>query len=141
VYQKILVPLDGSALAECALPHAHSLVRNGCGKEVVILNVSCFEKTPIEYWTPLRGKSRMYLEAVESRLAVEGIKAETEYLEGDRPAEVITNYAREKGIDLIIIATHGYTGFRKMMFGSVALEILHNSPAPVLLIRPESCRT
>lgn len=107
---------------------------------MTILNVSFLEKMPIEYWTPLRGKSRMYLEDVESRFAAEGIKVETEYLEGDRPAEVITDYAWGKGMDLIIIAMHGYTGFRKMMFGSVAMEILHNSPVPVLLIRPESCR-
>ena len=47
----------------------------------------------------------MYLEDVELRLAAEGIKVETEYLEGDRPAEVITDYAWGKGMDLIIIAT------------------------------------
>ena len=48
---------------------------------------------------------------------------------------------RDNGIDLIIIATHGYTGMKKLMFGSVALEVLHSSHVPVLLIRPESCRT
>ncbi len=105
MYKKILVPLDGSALAECALPHALNLIKNKCGKEVTIINVSFFKKMPIEYWTPLRGKSRMYLEDVELRLAAEGIKVETEYLEGDRPAEVITDYAWGKGMDLIIIAT------------------------------------
>jgi nucleotide-binding universal stress UspA family protein len=69
------------------------------------------------------------------------MKVKTEYREGDRPAEVISNYVRENGIDLIIIATHGHTGLKKMIFGSVALEVLHNSTVPVLLIKPGSCLT
>jgi nucleotide-binding universal stress UspA family protein len=42
-------------------------------------------------------------------------------------------------MDLIVIASHGYTGLKKLMFGSVALGILHDAHVPVLLIRPESC--
>ena len=81
-----------------------------------------------------------YLADVESRLSAEGIKVKTQSLESLRPAKIISDYVQKMGIDLIIIATHGYTGLEKLMFGSVALEVLHNSHVPVLLIRPESCR-
>jgi nucleotide-binding universal stress UspA family protein len=141
MYRKILVPLDGSALAECALPHVRNFLRGGLAGEVTILNASFFQNIPIEHWTPLREKSISYLEDVESKFSAQGMKVKTEYREGDRPAEVISNYVRENGIDLIIIATHGHTGLKKMIFGSVALEVLHNSTVPVLLIKPGSCLT
>ena len=89
---------------------------------------------------PLFSASRKYLADIESRLVSEGIKVKTESLEGNRPADTITEYAQEKGMDMIIIGTHGYTGLKKLMMGSVAFGVLHQSHIPVLLIRPESCR-
>ena len=85
-------------------------------------------------------ESGKYLAGVESRLASEGIKVRTESLEGYRPSETISEYAQNKDMDLIVIATHGYTGLKKLMFGSVALGILHDSHIPILLVRPESCQ-
>lgn len=84
--------------------------------------------------------SKKYLADIESQLVSEGIKVKTESLEGNRPADTITEYAREKDTDLIIIGTHGYTGFKKLFWGSVAFGVLHQSHIPVLLIKPESCR-
>ena len=148
MYQKILVPLDGSELAECALSHVKNLVKDGAMGEVTLLNVvNVYFQGHGEYPGPVdinairKGlfmESRKYLADVESRLASEGIKVKTESLEGNRPADVISDYAQKNGIDMIIIATHGYTGLKKLMFGSVALGVLHESPIPVLLIRPES---
>jgi len=85
--------------------------------------------------------SRKYLADIESRLGSEGIKVKTESVEGDRPAYTITEYAQKKGMDMIIIGTHGITGLKKLMLGSVAFAVLHQSHIPVLLIRPESCRS
>lgn len=150
MYQKILVPLDGSELAECALPHVKNLLKGGAGGEVTLLNV-------VTVYLPGHGEypgrvdvdvirenlfteSRKYLEEMKSRLGSEGIHVKTESLEGSRPADVISDYARESGMDMIVIATHGYTGLKKLMLGSVALGVLHESHIPVLLIRPESCR-
>jgi nucleotide-binding universal stress UspA family protein len=90
---------------------------------------------------PLFTASRKYLADIESRLGSEGIKVKTESLEGNRPAETITDYAQKKGMDMIIIGTHGITGLKKLMLGSVAFAVLHQSHIPVLLIRPESCRS
>jgi nucleotide-binding universal stress UspA family protein len=77
---------------------------------------------------------------VNSRLSSEGIKVQIQSLEANRPAHAIIEYAHKNGMNMIVIATHGYTGMKGMMMGSVALSVIHQSHVPVLLIRPESCR-
>lgn len=150
MYKKVLVPLDGSELAECALNHVKNLVKEGSAGEVTLFNVVKVD-TP---WAELYGKNfdinamreayfasaRKYLAKIESQLNSEGIKVKTEVLEANQPDHAITDYARTNGIDMIVIATHGYTGVKKLMLGSMALSVLHDSHVPVLLIRPESCR-
>jgi len=154
MYKKVLVPLDGSALAECTLSHVKNLFKDGSVGEVTLLNVvkvdlpwavmgsdqypKGFDLNAIR--EPLFTASRKYLADIESRLVSEGIKVKTESLEGNRPADTITEYAEKEGMDMIIIGTHGYTGLKKLMLGSVAFGVLHQSHIPVLLIRPESCR-
>ena len=151
MYKKILVPLDGSELAECTLSHVKNLFKEGFVGEVTLLNVV---KVDIPWALmrseypqsidlnairePLIAKSRKYLANIESRLVSEGVKVETLSLEGNRPADTIIECA--KGMDMIIIGTHGYTGLKKLMMGSVASGVLNQSPIPVLLIRPESCQ-
>ena len=153
MYKKVLVPLDGSPLAECTLSHVKNLFKDGSVGEVTLLNVVkvdlpwavMADNYPLgldinAVKEPLFASSRKYLADMESRLGSEGIKVKTESLEGNRPADTITEYAQKKGMDLIIIGTHGYTGLKKLMLGSVAFGVLHQSHIPVLLIRPESCR-
>ena len=153
MYKKVLVPLDGSALAECTLSHVRNLFKDSSVGEVTLLNIVKVDLPwagmGSEYRKgidlnairePLFIASRKYLADIESRLVSEGIKVKTESLEGNRPADKITEYAQEKGMDMIIIGTHGYTGLKKLMLGSVAFGVLHQSHVPVLLIRPESCR-
>ena len=154
MYKKVLVPLDGSALSECTLSHVKNLFKDGSVGEVTLLNVVKVDlpwlamgrdrpTKPIDINAirkPLFAASKKYLADIESRLVSEGIKVKTESLEGNRPANTITEYAQEKGMDMIIIGTHGYTGLKKLMLGSVAFGVLHQSHIPVLLIRPESCR-
>ncbi len=154
MYKKVLVPLDGSALAECTLSHVKNLFKDGSVGEVTLLNVVKLDLSWVvrgaqEYSkgidiNAIRERlfiaSRKYLADIESRLVSEGIKVKTESMEGNRPADTITEYAQKKGMDMIIIGTHGYTGLKKLMLGSVAFGVLHQSHIPVLLIRPESCR-
>jgi nucleotide-binding universal stress UspA family protein len=154
MYKSALVPLDGSALAECTLSHVKNLFKDGSVGEVTLLNVV---KVDLPWAVmgsdqypkgidinairePLFVASRRYLANMESRLVSEGIKVKTESLEGNRPADTITEYARKECMDIIIIGTHGHTGLKKLMMGSVAFGVLHQSHIPVLLIRPESCR-
>jgi nucleotide-binding universal stress UspA family protein len=155
MYKKILVPLDGSELAECSLNHVKKLFQDGPVGEVVLLNavvveipwreLNAGEGHPVAFdynafIKSFMDKSRKYLAGVQSRLASEGIKVKTETIESNGPSHTITDYAQKNGVDLIVIATHGYTGMKKMMLGSIALKVLHESNVPVLLVRPEACR-
>ncbi len=156
MYNKVLVPLDGSKLAESALPHVIKLAKNGCVGEVVLfhavdreLPLACPETLDVEYRECLdlpslfawqSEKFKKYFKDVQRQLAEEGLKVETVIIKGDKPHQSIIDYAQLNDVDLIIIATHGYTGMKKMLLGSVALSLLHESHVPVLLIRPESCR-
>ncbi len=154
MYKQVLVPLDGSALAECTLFHVKNLFKDCSVGEVTLLNVVKVDlpwavmefdqhRKTIDINAirePLFKASRKYLADIESRLVSEGMKVKAESVEGNRPADTITEYAHEKGMDMIIIGTHGHTGLKKLMLGSVAFGVLHQSHIPVLLIRPESCR-
>ncbi len=150
MYKKVLVPLDGSGLAECALSHLKSLFKDGSVGEVTLLNIVTIdipwgdlESGHFDFEAlrkPLFSKSKKYLAKVESRLISKGMKVKTVSVEANRPAETIMEYAKKNGIELILMATHGYTGFKRMMLGSVASGVLNQSPVPVLLIRPEVCR-
>ena len=149
MYKKILVPLDGSALAECALPHVKNLIKVGAAAEVVILSVVGIDIPWDEMdkgidFSAMRQKllntSENYVAALASRLSAEGIKVKAESVEHSRPATTIVDYAKKNKIDLIVMATHGYSGIQKVLMGSVAFKVLHESHVPVLLIRPESCK-
>ena len=155
MYRKILVPLDGSELAECAMNHVKKLFQDGNAGEVVLLNAVVIELPwrelgvgedvyPIAFdyagfVKTFMDKSRKYLAGVQFRLASEGLKVTAETIESNAPSATIIDYAQKNGMDLIVIATHGYTGMKKMMLGSVAMKVLHESNVPVLLIRPEAC--
>jgi len=146
MYQKVLVPLDGSEVAECALPDVKRMAKEGFVKEITLLNVidiqpnvfvegvdsTIIQKTQLD-------NSRNYLNELQAKLQAEGIEVKTEIIRG-AAAQAIADYARDKGMELIVIATHGYTGMKRLMFGSVALRVLHDATVPVLLIRPASCR-
>ncbi|MCG6535396.1 MAG: universal stress protein, partial [Syntrophales bacterium LBB04] len=62
-------------------------------------------------------KSKNYLTAAQSKLSIEGITVKIESIEGDNPASIIGEYTRQNGVDLIIMATHGYTGVKKDVVG------------------------
>jgi nucleotide-binding universal stress UspA family protein len=149
MYKNVLVPLDGSELAECSLSHVKNLVSHEAIGEVTLLSVvlTNFDWYQIDegfdhsaFRNNLLKQSRQYLADIQSRLAVEGINVKTESVEGSVPAQVIADYSKNNGMDMIVMSTHGRTGLRHLMFGSVALSVLHESHVPVLLIRPEACR-
>jgi nucleotide-binding universal stress UspA family protein len=150
MYKKVLVPLDGSELAECALNHVENMVKEGSAGEVTLFNVVRVDSRWAELYghnfdinamqEALFASGRAYLAKIESRLNSKGIKVKTVSLAANSPAYKITEYAQENGIELIIMGTHGYTGLKKLIMGSVASGVLNSSSVPVLLIRPESCR-
>lgn len=154
MYRKVLVPLDGSEMAECTLGEVKALVKDGFAGEINLLNIV---KVDIP-WAELKSEmvaaefdlnavreqayasARQYLGVIEKRLTAEGVQVKTDVVESVRPANAIVEYAGKNGMDLIIVATHGYTGLKKALLGSVASGVLNESHVPVLLIRPEACR-
>ncbi len=149
MYKKILVPLDGSELAEAVLPHVESIVQ-AMGAEVILLRVpeyayetgeplpGALPRTPVLLPDDREAELREvtnYLNRVKLKLSLRGVHVSIEVREG-QVAETITELARETGADLIAMSTHGRTGLSRMVFGSVADEVLHQANQPVLLIRP-----
>jgi nucleotide-binding universal stress UspA family protein len=146
MYRKALVPLDGSELAECALHEALKLARGGFVEEVVILSVVDVPSVlfagmesfaVVDMKNGMCERTREYLARIASDLAASGITVKTALGEGEA-ARTIIDYATENVVDLIVIATHGYTGFKQWLLGSIARKVLERSPAPVLLIRPHA---
>ena len=145
MYEKILVPLDESALAECVLPHVKAIAK-GCGTgEVVLLEV--IEPPPtwaaegIDFDALQNANARAaeaYLAKIQAQLSSEGFNVRSQILTG-RPAEVITEFTQKNAVDLIAIATHGRSGISRWVFGSVADKLVRSSFVPVLLIRPRGC--
>jgi len=141
MFRKILVPLDGSSFAEEALPHARELAECG-GGEIVLVRVDEPYEPPPGIFVPataipevVRLSAGEYLEQLVSRLRLAGIKVESAVLDG-KVADAILKYAGEEGVDLIVMSTHGRTGISRLLMGSVAEQIVHGAPCPVLLIRP-----
>jgi len=143
MYQKVLVPLDGSEVAECVLPHVTAVV-NGCGiPEIWLLRVvepfpvtEALSQQLVEAHEARLREAREYLEEVASRLAREGVTAtiNKEVAQGT-PEEQIVDFARDHGIDLIAMSTHGRSGISRWVYGSVADKVLRAAGVPVLLVR------
>jgi nucleotide-binding universal stress UspA family protein len=137
MYKRILIPLDGSALAEAVLPHVEELAKSG-GAELVLLRVASAHlfpgADPIEAQVAIVQEAENYVADVAQRLQEKGISAEAKVRYGD-PAEEILDHAARDQIDLIAMATHGRTGLKRVVLGSVAENVLRSAPVPMLLVR------
>lgn len=137
MYRRILVPLDGSALAEAVLPHVQELARS-CGAELVLLRVAfapIFPKAdPIQAQVAAIQEAEAYVDTLAKRVQREGVKVEAKVRFGD-PVEEILDHVTWGRIDLIGMATHGRTGLKRWVLGSVAEHVLRRMPVPMLLVR------
>lgn len=153
MYKKILVPLDGSKLAECALPYVEALAK-GCDTEQVIL-VSVTERVQgyrVFEDPSQQGGQRLILEAVGKKekqaqrylgkiaktMKAKGINIDTEVLLGD-PAKEIVSYAKRPGCDIIVMSSHGRSGPSRWAYGSVADKVFRASCVPILMVRAPGC--
>lgn len=133
MYKKILVPLDGSEIAESILPHVKDMA-SAHQAEVILLRVlpatgvlpSVAEREVTE--------ARNYLSAVEKRLQQEKVNARFTIRHG-KDATEITDYAEVNDVDLIAMSTHGRGGVSRWVFGSVAEKVLRGTNKPILLVR------
>ena len=143
MYNRILVPLDGSPLAEAALGHAESLAQQ-FGSEVVLLRVVVSPYALVAPDLVLAGydsnhqqyvdQADQYLKGVVGKLAARNIKARVITCEGP-VAEAILDRARGNQIDLIVMSTHGRGGVSRWVYGSVADRVLQAAPCPIFLVR------
>jgi nucleotide-binding universal stress UspA family protein len=145
MYKKILVPLDGSELAEKVLPHVTALAK-AFGAQPILVTVVEFtlgvagaklEAIPgaaAESKAAQRAEAMLYLQKVQQSLKNEDVVATAAALEGDVASEIIT-YSNQEGCDLVAMATHGRSGIDRFIMGSVAEKVVRGAIKPVLLIR------
>jgi nucleotide-binding universal stress UspA family protein len=141
----VLLPLDGSPMAESILPHIQALtVQRGGETEFVLLNVAKLPPVPmisqsrewVEDIAAIKKAGQEYLDQTVKKLQEAGFQARGELIEGE-PAEVIVKYAAEHHPRLIAMSTHGRTGFSKIIFSSVTESVLHMlRKTPLFLIGP-----
>lgn len=132
----VLVPLDGSELAERALPYAAGLVR-ALGGELLLVRaapVRASEADGINWGTSAYARGEAELEAVAERLRAAGIRVQTHVALGMSAAAAILAAAGEQRADLVVMSTHGRSGLGRVLYGSVADEVLRGSDVPVLLV-------
>ena len=156
MYKKLLAPLDGSELAECALEHVKT-ISTGCSiPEVVLLRViepmSSFATGELaasnaklaaqveqDQEQERTAQAKQYIQKKIDQLKKDGVTATSEIISGN-PAEVILDYADKNQFDLIIMSTHGRSGISRWAFGSVAERVSRHSTVPILLVSPPGCR-
>ncbi|MCU0646947.1 MAG: universal stress protein [Gemmatimonadaceae bacterium] len=145
--QPILVPLDGSAFAEAALPAASALARTTNSPLAVCLvhDPSAYIRfAPSDVAIPphdaplmrqLVDEQRAYLERVVARLRDAGLTASAHWMEGT-VIEAISDKAVQQGAWLIVLTTHGRGGLERLWIGSVASSLIQRASTPLLLVRP-----
>jgi nucleotide-binding universal stress UspA family protein len=143
MYKRILVPLDGSDLAERILPHVQTIAK-GTGAEIVLLRVAPIPilgmvavASPAEAKKWVQAEevaAAKYLEGVVKRLKETGLPTRLLVLDGEPAVEILTA-AEKEGVDLIAMMSHGATGFSKFEQGSVTEKILKHATRPVLMVR------
>jgi len=132
MFERIVVGLDGSALAEQVLPHVEGLAERYGSKIVLVRAVS---------HSAIRSRGRgdeeltdatAYLESAAERLRGRGLSVEHNARQDDAADALV---ATATAGDLIALTTHGRTGLRRAVYGSVAQDVLQRAPCPVLVVR------
>jgi nucleotide-binding universal stress UspA family protein len=144
MYRRILVPLDGSALAENVVPYAR-LLGSALKAGIDLLRIT--EPVPPEVGDILRGtypheiaaglqhQAKQYLEKITSSASRGGVRVISLVEEGN-PAEVIVKAAERQRDTLIAMSTHGRSGMTRWVLGSVTDKVLHATTKPLLIVRP-----
>ena len=150
----LLVPLDGSELAESVLPHVEALAKQRGAEPVNVTLLRVCEPPAIpSYYSPelsgvpldwgkymdqemARGKqvAKEYLAGVEKRLKDIGISVRSEVLVG-KATDAIVDYANKNPFNLIVMATHGRSGLSRLVYGSIAANIINGVSCPIFVVR------
>ena len=135
---KILCPIDFSNFSDAANDYA-SLLAESSGAEIIYLHVSLPDVTVSSYaYVDLQQESSNELQRLEEiKPTVSGVKASYE-IEFGSPTTSIVKFANERDVDLIVMGTHGRTGWRRVTMGSVAEAVVRSASCPVLAIKSET---
>jgi nucleotide-binding universal stress UspA family protein len=140
MFDHILVPLDGSSLAECVLPHVVAVAR-ALDARVTLLRVlehaqatGRMQSVDPLGWHIRKAEAEAALEGVRARLQDLGLRAQSILLEG-QAAERIIEYAHENGADLIVLSSHGQSGLSGWNVSSIVLKIILRAYLPVMIVR------
>jgi nucleotide-binding universal stress UspA family protein len=134
---KVLVATDGSVRSAIAVDHAINFAKS-YGGELMILSVV---DMPDELYGEAPGlvedlgrKARSYVDAAGTKAEAEGIKAET-FVQEAEAFRAIIDIAEEKKADTIVMGSHGRTGLRRLLMGSVTEKVIGHAPCPVLVVK------
>jgi nucleotide-binding universal stress UspA family protein len=144
MFKRIMVPLDGSELAERALPHAEYLAKTSGATLYLVRAVEppAAVRThglgaPVNVYADVIGAQRQeaveYLNGVGARLESDALSVQTAQLDG-YAASALLDYVRQADIDLVVITAHGRSGLTRWAMGSVADRVIQGGLAAVLLI-------
>jgi nucleotide-binding universal stress UspA family protein len=150
MYNKVLVPLDGSLLSECSLEQVKKLTAVGISEVILLRVVEPIDRDEAVTWAAagyligdIQGRKRddaeKYMVSVVEKLKQEGISARGEVVEG-RATETIIDYSEKHQVDLIIISSHGRSGITRWAMGSVADRVASHSTIPVLMVTAPGCK-
>jgi nucleotide-binding universal stress UspA family protein len=143
MFQKILVPLDGSKLAEQALPYAEALAEKFNSELILLWVIQPLPMTSAEYGAPgydtfletAQAEAQTYLDKHQQGYQHRHISTQATVLTSTSVAEAIIKAAIEFKAEVIVKTTHGRSGLSRFIYGSVATKVLQEAPCPVLLIR------
>ena len=137
MFKKILVPLDGSSLAEAILPQVTELAK-ALNAELSVLRVAFVHvfpgADPTEEEVQVIHKAEEYVGGIAAKLADEGISVKTSVRFG-KPATEILSHITDNKLELVAMSTHGRSGLSRLVMGSVAEEVVRHAGVPVLLLR------
>ncbi|MBE2269839.1 MAG: universal stress protein [Anaerolinea sp.] len=145
-YNKIVVPLDGSGWAQRAIPHAVEIARSN-DAELILLHI--FRAPAHQYADQIalagqdsqiqaaREQMKQYLIGCRTELRNENVRVRTHMTEGMDVAHLICDFITAEGVDLVVMSTHGRSGIARLMFGSVAHEVMGCVNVPVMLVKPD----
>jgi nucleotide-binding universal stress UspA family protein len=149
-YNNVLVPLDGSKLAESVLSHLLGLAEKGLARTITFVRVSEATKIATVGGNATIGAAELqrlelqhrtegeeYLKNIVSQFNLPDVDVKWAVLPPAGIPEMILQYASENKVDLIVMATHGRSGISRLLWGSVAYQILRTAYIPVLMVRPQ----
>jgi nucleotide-binding universal stress UspA family protein len=143
MHKRILLPLDGSTMAEQALPHAVEQAERFRAELILLQAISPWLAgsglSPLELgWVQDQAGewARDYLASIATQVRTRGIPVKVVIIR-DPPHEAITQFAEANGVDLIVICSRGQSGPSRWLMGSVADRVVRGATSPVLLVRAD----